>query len=147
MYILYIYIKDKDHKDEGEKMNILLSPSSGEPIYMQIVRQIRGSILQGELTPGMPLPSIRQLAKDLQISVITTKRAYNELEQEGLIDSVVGKGSFVSGGNQEFIREQRLRLLEDKIRELLEESRNIPIDVEELMEWIRLIDKEGGHTK
>ncbi|MNP68652.1 hypothetical protein D3C76_1646390 [compost metagenome] len=69
------------------------------------------------------------------------------MEQEGLIDSVVGKGSFVSGGNQEFIREQRLRLLEDKIRELLEESRNIPIDVEELIEWIRLLEKEGGHNR
>ncbi len=125
-------------------MNILLSPSSGEPIYLQIVRQMRGSILQGELLPGTPLPSIRQLAKDLQISVITTKRAYNELEQEGLIDSVVGKGSFVAGGNQEFIREQRVRMLEDKIKELLEECRSIPVSVDELIDWIRLLDNEGG---
>lgn len=124
-------------------MNILLSQSSGEPIYLQIVRQIRGSILQGELVPGTPLPSIRQLAKDLQISVITTKRAYNELEQEGLIDSVVGKGSFVSGGSQEFIREQRLKMLEDKIREVLEECRSIPLSTEELVEWIKLLEKEG----
>ncbi|MNO14229.1 HTH-type transcriptional repressor YtrA [compost metagenome] len=128
-------------------MNILLSSSSGEPIYLQIVRQIRGSILQGELAPGTPLPSIRQLAKDLQISVITTKRAYNELEQEGLIDSVVGKGSFVFGGNQEFIREQRMRLLEDKIRELLDECRNIPVEIDELVDWIRLLEQEGGHKK
>ncbi|WP_435921136.1 GntR family transcriptional regulator [Paenibacillus sp. DYY-L-2] len=126
-------------------MNILLSPSSGEPIYLQIVRQIRGSILQGELSPGTPLPSIRQLAKDLQISVITTKRAYNELEQEGLIDSVVGKGSFVAGANKEYIREQRMRLVEDKIKELLEECRNIPVTTDELIEWIRLLEHEGGH--
>ena len=125
-------------------MKILLSPSSGEPIYLQIVRQIRGSILQGELAPGTPLPSIRQLAKDLQISVITTKRAYNELEQEGFIDSMVGKGSFVSGGNQEFIREQRMRALEDKLREVLEECRSIPMNMEELIEWIKLLDTEGG---
>ncbi|MDQ0090484.1 GntR family transcriptional regulator [Paenibacillus anaericanus] len=124
-------------------MNILLSQSSGESIYLQIVRQIRASILQGELAPGTPLPSIRQLAKDLQISVITTKRAYNELEQEGLIDSVVGKGSFVSGGSQEFIREQRLKMLEDKIREVLEECRSIPLSTEELVEWIKLLEKEG----
>lgn len=124
-------------------MNILLSQSSGESIYLQIVRQIRTSILQGELAPGTPLPSIRQLAKDLQISVITTKRAYNELEQEGLIDSVVGKGSFVSGGSQEFIREQRLKMLEDKIREVLEECRSIPLSTEELVEWIKLLEKEG----
>lgn len=128
-------------------MNILLSPSSGEPIYLQIVRQVRGSILQGELLPGTPLPSIRQLAKDLQISVITTKRAYNELEQEGLIDSVVGKGSFVAGENQEFIREQRIRMLEDKIKELLEESRSIPVSVDELIDWIRLLENEGGPDK
>ncbi|GIO87285.1 GntR family transcriptional regulator [Paenibacillus faecis] len=128
-------------------MKILLSPSSGEPIYMQIVRQIRGSILQGELPAGTPLPSIRQLAKELQISVITTKRAYNELEQEGLIDSVVGKGSFVSGGNQEFIREQRMRMVEEKIRELLAECRNIPVSVDELIEWIKMLDHDGGHEE
>ncbi|WP_178022380.1 GntR family transcriptional regulator [uncultured Paenibacillus sp.] len=125
-------------------MDILLSHSSGEPIYLQIVRQIRDAILQGRLAPGTALPSIRQLAKDLQISVITTKRAYNELEQEGLIDSVVGKGSFVSGGNQEFIREQRLRALESKLREVLEESRSIPMSTDELIEWIKLLDHEEG---
>ncbi|MED4956621.1 GntR family transcriptional regulator [Paenibacillus sp. FSL R5-0527] len=128
-------------------MDILLSHSSGEPIYLQIVRQIRESILQGKLSPGTALPSIRQLAKDLQISVITTKRAYNELEQEGLIDSVVGKGSFVAGGNQEFIREQRLRALENKLREVLEECRSIPVSMEELIEWMKLLDSEGGAKK
>ncbi|MGG6311242.1 GntR family transcriptional regulator [Paenibacillus macerans] len=125
-------------------MDILLSHSSGEPIYLQIVRQIRDGILQGKLTPGTALPSIRQLAKDLQISVITTKRAYNELEQKGLIDSVVGKGSFVSGGNQEFIREQRLRVFEGKLKEVLEESRSILMSTEELIGWIRLLDHEEG---
>lgn len=125
-------------------MDILLSHSSGEPIYLQIVSQIRDAILQGRLAPGTALPSIRQLAKDLQISVITTKRAYNELEQEGLIDSVVGKGSFVSGGNQEFIREQRLRALESKLREVLEESRSLPMSTDELIEWIKLLDHEEG---
>ncbi|WP_068785920.1 GntR family transcriptional regulator [Paenibacillus phocaensis] len=125
-------------------MDILLSHSSGEPIYLQIVRQIRDAILQGQLTPGTALPSIRQLAKDLQISVITTKRAYNELEQEGLIDSVVGKGSFVSGGNQEFIHEQRLRALESKLREVLEESRSLPMSINELIEWLKLLDQEEG---
>lgn len=114
---------------------------------MQIVSQIRASILQGELLPGTPLPSIRQLAKDLQISVITTKRAYSELESEGLIDSMVGKGSFVSGGSQEFIREQRMRLIEGKIQEVLIECRSIPLSINELIDWIRLIDQEGesGH--
>ncbi|MGP0583857.1 GntR family transcriptional regulator [Paenibacillus timonensis] len=128
-------------------MDILLSHSSGEPIYLQIVTQIRDAILQGKLAPGTALPSIRQLAKDLQISVITTKRAYNELEQEGLIDSVVGKGSFVSGGNQEFIREQRLRALESKLREVLEESKSLPMSTDELIEWIKLLDHVGGGAR
>lgn len=125
-------------------MNILLSPSSGEAIYLQIVRQIRESILQGELAPGEALPSIRQLAKDLQISVITTKRAYNELEQEGLIDSIVGKGSFVSGGNKAFIIEQRTRMLEEKLREVLAESRNLAISTKQLIEMIQLLEAEEG---
>ncbi|KKO53440.1 GntR family transcriptional regulator [Paenibacillus sp. DMB20] len=123
-------------------MHILLSHSSGEPIYVQIERQVRQSIMRGELKPGDPLPSIRQLAKDLGISVITTKRAYNELEQLGLIESMVGRGSFVSGANREMIREQRLRAVEDKIRELLEESRGIPLELQELMEMIYTLDKE-----
>lgn len=129
------------------QMNILLNPSSGEPIYLQIVRQIRAGILQGELSPGTALPSIRQLAKDLQISVITTKRAYSELEAEGLIDSMVGKGSFVSGGSPEFIREQRMRRIEERIQELLSECRGIPLSTNELIDWIRLLDQEGeiGH--
>lgn len=123
-------------------MNIILSPSSGEAIYLQIVRQIRESILQGEMAPGEALPSIRQLAKDLQISVITTKRAYNELEQEGLIDSIVGKGSFVSGGNKDFIVEQRTRMLEEKLREVLGECRSLSISTEQLIEMIYLLDCE-----
>ncbi|WP_106769789.1 GntR family transcriptional regulator [Paenibacillus faecalis] len=123
-------------------MNIILSHSSGEPIYVQIEKQIRQCIMQGMLKPGDPLPSIRQLARNLGISVITTKRAYNELENQGLIDSIVGRGSFVSGSNMEMIREQRLRWVEDKVRELLEECRNIPLDVNELIEMIKLLDRE-----
>ncbi|UNK16588.1 GntR family transcriptional regulator [Paenibacillus sp. N3/727] len=125
-------------------MNIMLSHSSGEPIYAQIEKQIRQSIMQGILKPGDSLPSIRQLAKDLGISVITTKRAYNELEQQGLIDSMVGRGSFVSGSDKEMIREQRLRWVEDKARELLEECRSIPLDVNELVEMIKLLDREDS---
>ncbi|REK76585.1 GntR family transcriptional regulator [Paenibacillus paeoniae] len=123
-------------------MNLILSNASDEPIYGQIVRQIRNLILNNELAPGQSLPSIRQLAKDLGISVITTKRAYEELEKEGLIDSVVGKGSFVSGANPEFIREQRLRMLERKMAEMVEESRLLHMTLDELIDHIRLIDDE-----
>jgi len=122
-------------------MNIILSNASDEPIYGQIVRQIRSLILNSELAPGQSLPSIRQLAKDLGISVITTKRAYEELEKEGLIDSVVGKGSFVSGANPQYIREQRLKQLESKLADIVEESRSLQLTLEELFDHIRLIDQ------
>ncbi|MNO34119.1 HTH-type transcriptional repressor YtrA [compost metagenome] len=123
-------------------MNILISNTSGEPIYAQIVSQIRQMILQGELISGTPLPSIRQLAKELQISVITTKRAYEELEREGLINSIVGKGSFVSGADQEFIREQRLRIMENKMKEIIDESKMLGIDFAEFSEMLKLLYEE-----
>ncbi|AIQ74643.1 MULTISPECIES: GntR family transcriptional regulator [Paenibacillus] len=123
-------------------MNILISNTSGEPIYAQIVSQIRQMILQGELVSGTPLPSIRLLAKELQISVITTKRAYEELEREGLINSIVGKGSFVSGADQEFIREQRLRIMEQKMKEIIDESKMLGINFAEFSEMLKLLYEE-----
>ncbi|MFF2157909.1 GntR family transcriptional regulator [Paenibacillus chitinolyticus] len=123
-------------------MNIILSQSSGEPIYEQIRQQIQRQILQGELLPGEGLPSIRQLAKDLQISVITTKRAYEELEKEGLIDSVVGKGSFVSGLNREYIREQQLKQFEAKLAEAVREARQLGITVVETIETVKALYEE-----
>lgn len=123
-------------------MNIVISNTSGEPIYAQITGQIRQLILQGELSSGMPLPSIRQLAKELQISVITTKRAYEELEREGLINSVVGKGSFVSGADPGFIREQRLRLMEEKLKDITDEARHLGLGLAELTEMVQLLYEE-----
>ena len=77
-------------------MNIIISNSSGKPIYEQITSQIKNMIISGQLSAGDPLPSMRALAKELRISVITTKRAYNDLEQEGFIETITGKGSFVA---------------------------------------------------
>ncbi|MEY8744286.1 GntR family transcriptional regulator [Paenibacillus tundrae] len=123
-------------------MKILLSNASSDPIYIQILTQIRQSILSGELVEGDSLPSIRQLAKDLQVSVITTKRVYEELEKENLIDSVVGKGSFVSGTNPDFIREQRMRRLEEKMLEIIRESREIGMSSQELIQHLTLLSEE-----
>ncbi|ADG83539.1 GntR family transcriptional regulator [Thermincola potens] len=125
-------------------MKIIISNSSQEPIYEQITRQIKNSIIRGELAPGEMLPSIRNLAKQLQISVITTKRAYEELEQEGFIETVTGKGSFVAGQSQELLRERRLKVVEDKLAEAVAESKILNISLKELQEMLQLLyeDKE-----
>ena len=120
-------------------MRILISNSSSDPIYEQIVRQIKGQIIAGELAEGEPLPSIRKLAHELQISVITTKRAYEELEKEGLIDSVGGKGTFVASQNQDFMREKRMKLVETKLSEALADARMLGVTHEELSDMLRLL--------
>lgn len=123
-------------------MKIIISNASSDPIYIQILNQIRQSILSGELRTGDSLPSIRQLAKDLQVSVITTKRAYEELEKEKLIDSVVGKGCFVSGANKDFIREQRMKRLEEKMIEIIQESKELNMSQQDLISHLTLLFEE-----
>ncbi|SMF85032.1 transcriptional regulator, GntR family [Paenibacillus uliginis N3/975] len=123
-------------------MKIIISNASSDPIYIQIMNQIRQSILSGELNAGESLPSIRQLAKDLQVSVITTKRAYEELEKEELIDSVVGKGCFVSGANKDFIREQRMKRLEEKMLEIIRESNELSMSQQDLINHLALLFEE-----
>lgn len=123
-------------------MNIIISNASKEPIYEQIKKQIKHSIFKGDLQEGDTLPSIRALAKDLHISVITTKRAYEDLEREGFITSVVGKGSFVAGQNSDFIREKRLTWIEEKLAEVVLESKTLDISLEELKEMLELLYRE-----
>jgi GntR family transcriptional regulator len=124
-------------------MKIIISGSSQEPLYEQIASQIKNQIIMGELKPGDALPSIRNLAKELQISVITTKRAYHELEMDGFIETVGGKGSFVSGENKELFREKRLRMLEEKLYEVIAEGRFLGISLRELKDMLDILDKEG----
>lgn len=123
-------------------MNIIISNSSSQPIYEQIANQVKAHIINGVLQPGEVLPSIRNLAKELQISVITTKRAYEELEKEGFVETVGGKGTFVSGQNSEFIREKRLKELEEKITEVVQEGKALNISAAELKEMIDLVYEE-----
>ncbi|UHA73393.1 GntR family transcriptional regulator [Paenibacillus sp. 481] len=123
-------------------MNIIISNASSDPIYIQIMNQIRTSILSGELRAGDSLPSIRQLAKDLQVSVITTKRVYEELEKEKLIDSIVGKGCFVSGANKDFIREQRMKRLEEKMIEVIQESKELSMSQQNVIDHLNLLFEE-----
>ncbi|EEL04459.1 Transcriptional regulator, GntR [Bacillus cereus BDRD-ST196] len=103
---------------------------------MQIRKQLSQLILNGGLKGGDQLPSIRSLAKELQISVITTKRAYEELEKEGYIETVAGKGTYVSRKNNELLKEQRLRLLESKVEEVVNESKALQLSLEDLQQMI-----------
>lgn len=123
-------------------MNINISNTSGQPIYDQISRQIKAQILSGELAEGELLPSMRMLAKELRISVITTKRAYEELERDGFIASVAGKGSFVAPKNLEFVREEHLRQIEEHMKEIIALSKGCQISVEDLKEMLVYMAEE-----
>jgi len=123
-------------------MNIIIANSSPEPIYQQIVTQIKNLILKGDLAEAEGLPSIRILAKELQISVITTKRAYEELEREGYIETVGGKGSFVSAQNKELLYEKRLRVVEEKVTEAIIAARTAGMEREDLLAMFKLLLEE-----
>lgn len=123
-------------------MDIIISNSAGAPIYEQICRQIKGAIAAGKLAPGEPLPSIRNLARDLRISVITTKRAYEELERDGFIQTVAGKGSFVAQQNLELVRESRLREIEGHLNAALELARGIDMPLGELISILEVLNEE-----
>ena len=128
-------------------MDLIISNSSGAPIYEQICSQIKGKIISGELKEGDALPSIRLLAKELRISVITTKRAYEELERDGFLVTYPGKGSFVAGKNLDIIREERLRQIEgllEQVRALADES---GLSQDELEEMFRLICEGDSYAK
>jgi GntR family transcriptional regulator len=123
-------------------MKIIISNASPDPIYEQIVRQVKGQIIGGDLEEGAPLPSIRKLAQELQISVITTKRAYDELEREGFIDTVGGKGTFVAVQNKELLREKKMKLVEEKLAAAVAEARLLGIGHKALRAMMRLLYEE-----
>jgi len=124
-------------------MKIIISNASPEPIYQQIGTQIKTQIISGELVEGAPLPSIRKLAQELHISVITTKRAYEELEKEGFIDTVVGKGTFVAIQNMELLREKKMKSIEDQMTKLVQEAQRMGIDLTELQEILTILYTEN----
>lgn len=125
----------------SERLHINISNSSGKPIYEQILTQIKAQIIAGELAEGEMLPSMRTLAKELRISVITTKRAYEELEREGFISSVPGKGSFVLRKNMVFIREEQLRRIEEHLTEAIEIAALAGLSETELLEMLATLYK------
>ena len=123
-------------------MDITISNSSEKPIYEQITSQIKSFIMTGVLVEGDMLPSMRFLAKELRISVITTKRAYEDLERDGFIETVTGKGSFVAAKNLEFIKEEQLRVVEEYIQKAVDTAKISGITYEELLELLRILYKE-----
>ncbi len=123
-------------------MDIIISNASDKPIYEQIVMQMKDLILAGDLQEGQQLPSIRALASDLRISVITTKRAYAELESQGFIETVQGKGSFVAGGNTELLREERLRHIEELLGSAVREARGAGIELQELHDMLDVVAED-----
>ncbi len=120
-------------------MNIVISNKDDRPIYEQIVSQFKEMIISGKLKSGEALPSIRALAKDLRISVITTKRAYEELERDGFIETVAGKGSFVAEQNTEAIKEEKLKAIEKQMLDIRREAELCGIDLKTLTEMFELI--------
>ncbi len=122
-------------------MNLIIRNTSGQPLYDQITEQIKALILSGELKAGEMLPSMRVLAKDLRISVITTKRAYEELEREGFVETAPGKGCFVAQPNLEFIKEENLRQIEAHLTACLTLAEQAGVSEQELHEMLDLLAK------
>ena len=128
--------------ERGLCVDIIIRNTVNQPIYDQICAQIKAQIIAGKLSPGEALPSIRALAKDLKISVITTKRAYDELEAEGFLYTIAGKGCFVAEKNLDLIRERQMKDLEDHLSAALELSRSCGVSLDELHEMLRILSEE-----
>lgn len=124
---------------QEDKVKIIISNSSPLPIYEQIKQQVKAAILSGELKENEPLPSLRELAKDLKISVLTTMRAYNELEQEGFVTSIQGKGYYVMPRGSQLMQEQFLREVERALEEAVKAAAMANISGEQLMEMLKLL--------
>lgn len=131
---------------KGYHMDIIISNASGVPIYEQIEEQIKSMILTGELKAGDAIPSMRVLAKNLKVSIITTKRAFEDLERDGFIESVVGKGSFVKGMNAELVRESMLVAIEEYLDKAVDKALIGKISGEEMQEMLRLLYEEKSRS-
>lgn len=123
-------------------MELIISNSNPSPIYEQIASQIKAAIMDGSLGPGEQLPSIRGLANSLRVSVITTKRAYAELEEQGFIQTVQGRGSFVASGSEELLREEQLRSIETQLSGALERAQAAGISLAELHEMLDILAQD-----
>lgn len=123
-------------------MDIIISNSSGVPLYEQIEEQIKSQIMTGELREGDTLPSMRILAKELKISIITTKRAYEDLERDGFIESVTGKGSFVKGINSDIVKENMMFAIQELLETAVDKAVMGKVTLDELQEMLKLLYEE-----
>ena len=123
-------------------MKIIISNTSDIPLYQQIKDQIKDAILKNELVEGDPLPSIRSFANDLQVSVLTIRRVYEELEQEGFVVSQVGIGTFVSASNIELLRDTKRRLVEQKMQDMIQTAKSLNISKDELNAMMDILYEE-----
>ena len=139
---VYLSNKYTQHRKHGELMEILISNHSDKPLYEQISSQIKAQIMDGTLSPGQALPSMRALARDLHLSVITVQRAYEDLTRDGFLETVTGKGSFVAAQNTTFIREEQLRLAEEHLQQAAQIGRSHGISYEQLAKILRLFYEE-----
>ena len=139
LYISFILYISYMNRMDGELVNILISNASDKPIYEQIRTQLKNQILSGDREPGAALPSIRALARDLRVSVITTKRAYDELEKEGYLHTVPGKGCYVAEQNAQLVREAYLTRIEAHMREIAALAAGCGLSLEEAAEMLRLL--------
>lgn len=119
-------------------MEIVISSNTNKPIYEQITSQIKAMVMSGELKQGDPIPSMRALARSLHISVITAQKAYEDLQRDGFIETVVGKGSFISANSKDFYQEEQQKLIESHLQEAAELARHCHISLEKLMELLEL---------
>lgn len=139
---MYLSNKYAKYRKYGDEMEILISNSSDKPIYEQICIQIKSMIMDGTLSAGEALPSMRALAKDLHLSVITVQRAYEDLTRDGFIETVSGKGSFVAAQNRQFIQEEQLRIAEGLLQKVAEIGRSHGIDYQQMANILKLFYEE-----
>ncbi len=142
--IICVYNIDTDGYWEGEQqMNICIIGESAIPLYEQITNQIKEQVLKGEIEQGSALPSIRMMAKELKVSIITVKRAYEDLEQEGFVETVPGKGTYISLANKERLREMRISQIEEQIEEIVTAAKSINMSLNDIQDRVRIIYEEG----
>lgn len=143
VYIQIIYSRYGSKKERSDDLTIIIDNKSGIPIYEQIYNQVKNHIINNSLKEDDNLPSIRNLAKDLRISVITTKRAYDELEKDGFIYTVAGKGCFVAPKNIEILRENNLKLIEEHLNLSIQLAKSCKISIEDLKKMLDFLSEEG----